>query len=307
MQTSGQKHKIIFLGTGPVAAASLRNVAEHFLIEAVITKARPDHHKQSAPVEKLCEEKRIPVHFVNNKAELDLLIDSEQFTSQLGLVVDFGIIISKATIDHFSKGIINSHFSLLPEWRGADPISYAILSGQAKTGVSLMLIEPTLDTGKLIAQRSLAISPKETTATLTDRLVTLSNTLLAEFLPRYIENLIIPRSQPHPSRATFSHKLTKTDAFLNWSEDAAVIERKIRAYQPWPKAKCTIGSIECIIKDADITPGTYGTPGQLTITANSLIIACGVNALALKSIQPLGKKEMPVKAFLSGYLSRLKS
>lgn len=305
---SGKTNSIIFLGTGPVAAASLEFIVKYFSIEAVITKPRAPHHKGSAPVEELATSLDLPLHFVANKKELDDLTTRAQFASQAGLVVDFGIIISQQVINSFEKGIINSHFSLLPEWRGADPISYTILSGQSKTGVSLMLIEPTLDTGKLITQRSIAVDAKDTTGTLTDKLIKFSNELLLEYLPAYLDGKIKPKNQPHPDRATFSHKLSKSDAQINWQEGASVIERKIRAYQPWPKARAMIGSIECIIIDADVVPSMGRPAGTLSlIPPAQLVIACGEDALAINTLQPLGKKEMPVKAFLAGYKSHLEA
>lgn len=302
--TSLKTNSIVFFGTGPVAAASLEFIAKHFTIETVVTKPRAPHHRGSAPVEDLCAELQLPLLFAARKSDLDQLTTDRQFESPLGIVVDFGIIISEQVIDYFPLGIVNSHFSLLPEWRGADPISYTILSGQAKTGVSLMLIEPALDTGKLITQRTIAVGPKETTGSLTDKLVALSNQLLHEYLPRYIAGDITPRSQPHPDRATYSHKLTKADATIDWNEDAAVIERKIRAYQPWPKARATLGRIECIITDADIVH-IDRKPGTLSLASGELVIACGKDGLSLRKLQPLGKKEMPVQAFLAGYTSQL--
>lgn len=305
--TSGTTSRIIFFGTGPVASASLDFIADHFEIEAVITKPRPPHHKGDAPVEQLCAQRMLPLLFAANKQELDVLIKQKKFKSTIGIVVDFGIIISREVIAYFPLGIVNSHFSLLPEWRGADPISYTILSGQPKTGVSLMLIEPALDTGKLITQKTIAVAPKETTGSLTNALVALSNQLILDYLPRYITGEITPRSQPHPDRATYSHKLSKADAKIDWSESADVIERKIRAYQPWPKARALLGQVECIITEADVISSHPLDAGTLTVTDSSLTVACGRGALAIRTLQPLGKKEMPVKAFLAGYTSRLKT
>ena len=298
--------KIVFFGTGPVAAASLRFLVDRFEIEAVITKPRAKSHKGSVPVEELAQEKGLPLHFSNNKADLDDLFNNHSFVSPSGIVVDFGIIISQQVIDSFPKGIINSHFSLLPQWRGADPISYTILSGQPKTGVSLMVIDVGLDTGKLIMQRTIAVDSKETTGTLTDKLVDLSNTLLAEYVPHYLADEITPKNQPHPDRATHSHKLSKSESIINWDEPAEVIERKIRAFLPWPKARTKIGQIECIILDADILADDSGKkPGTLTVSAHQLIVSSGAGSLSINSLQPLGKKEMPVTAFLAGYRSQL--
>lgn len=311
LDTTSSKTKIVFLGTGPVAAASLDFLAKHFAIEAVITKARSPGHKGSMPVEELAQAQHIPVFLVTNKADLEKVTDQQLFTSTLGIVVDFGIIISQKVINSFEHGIINSHFSLLPEWRGADPISYSILSGQTKTGVSLMVIDAGLDTGKLITSRSMPVDSKDTTGSLTTKLVNFSNELLLEFLPRYLSGEVAPKNQPHPDRATYSHKLKKADAIIDWSESATEIERKIRAYQPWPKARTTLGNIECIVIDADVMPSTEKKPaGTVTIGSPKngtphLSIDCGQDALSINIIQPLGKKEMPIEAFLAGYKDKL--
>jgi methionyl-tRNA formyltransferase len=121
---------ILFFGSGPVAAASLRSLADNFSVEAVITKAVPAHHKGVAPVEELAGELGLPIIFASTKKELDEVFTERTFTSKVGVVVDYGVIISQEVIDVFPLGIVNSHFSLLPEWRGADPITFSILSGQ---------------------------------------------------------------------------------------------------------------------------------------------------------------------------------
>lgn len=296
---------IIFFGTGPVAAASLDSLREHFAIEAVVTKPRAAGHKGAVPVEELAQKHNIPLHFTSHKAHLDTVIKEGGFSSEVGIVVDFGIIISQAVIDSFQFGIVNSHFSLLPQWRGADPITYSILSGQEKTGVSLMVIDAGMDTGKLITYRSLNIEPKETTGSLTEKLISLSGALLQEFLPKYLSGEVMPKNQPHPDRATYSHKINKAEANIDWHEPAEVIERRIRAYQPWPKARTHLGSVECIILEADIVRNAQLQPKEMILSNDSLIVGCGAEALSLRLVQPLGKKEMPIQAFLSGYKSKL--
>ena len=141
------KDSIVFFGSGPVAAKSLSLLAENFEIESIITKPATVGEMTAALA------RTVPVFAVSNKAELDKLISETSFKSQLAILIDFGIIVSRHVIDAFSHGIINSHFSVLPEWRGADPISFAILSGQAKTGVSLMLLDEGMDTGKILVTK----------------------------------------------------------------------------------------------------------------------------------------------------------
>lgn len=283
---------IVFFGSGPVAAKSLKFLSKHFVIEAVITKAVPSHHKGIAPVEALANDLHLPLLFASSKTELDTLMAQNSFQSELGIIIDYGVIVSQDVISRFSHGIVNSHFSLLPQWRGADPITFSILSGQPNTGVSLMLIEPSLDTGKLITQKSLKIKPSDTTPSLTDRLIKLSNELIVEYIPSYLLGNIKPRRQPHPDRATYSRKLTKSDGVIDWHKPTDQIEREVRAYSDWPRSYTTFGKHKIIITKAHIEQ-TKKTP---------LHILCGDGAyIAIDElIAPSGKK-MDSGSFIRGY------
>lgn len=292
---------IVFFGSGPVAAVSLLFLANHFPIEAVITKAMPAHHKEAAPVEEIAKNRRLPIFFANTKQELDELMRSHTFHSLLGVLVDYGVIVSKNVIGVFELGIVNSHFSLLPQWRGADPITFSILSGQPKTGVSLMLIDPTLDTGKLITQKALPIRADDTTPSLTKRLIDLSNQLLAEYLPRYISGKVKPKNQPHPGRATYSRKLTKDDGVIDWSKPAEQIEREIRAYVGWPKSRAVLAGKELIVTKAWAVSGQDSQPGKVEVNGKTLLVHTGKGFLSIERLKPAGKNEMDARAFLAGY------
>ena len=186
---------IVFFGSGPVAAKSLELLAKDFNIEAVITKPRPPHHRGEVPVLSLAESLNIPVFTARNKAELDKLFDSEPIKSRIGVLIDFGIIVSSGVINYFPLGIVNSHFSLLPEWRGADPISFAILSGQQQTGVSLMLLVEAMDEGPIIDYATYNLRQDMTTPQLTEALIQLSYKLLIDKLPLYIKGILKPQAQ----------------------------------------------------------------------------------------------------------------
>src|SRR5215203_4291228 len=131
---------IVFFGSGPVAARSLELLAQNFEIEAVVTKPQPAHHKQPFPVLVVAKNLGLRIFTPSGRSELSELFSKRPVASQLGVVIDYGFIVNQDVIDYFPLGIVNSHFSLLPRWRGADPISFSILSGDAETGVSLMLI-----------------------------------------------------------------------------------------------------------------------------------------------------------------------
>lgn len=295
MPTSGSKPSIVFFGSGPVAEASLRALIDSFAIEAVITKPATVENMVGLGVP------HSSVHAASDRQELDELVAAQNFYSQLGVIVDYGVIVSKRVIDAFSRGIVNAHFSLLPRWRGADPISFAILEGDAKTGVSLMLIEPTLDTGKLLVQKSLAVEPEDTTPSLTRKLIMLSNNLLVGYLPRYLAGKLTPRQQPHPDRATYSRKLTKEDGLIDWSRPAVLLEREIRAYSGWPGSHTTLAGKEAIITKARVTKAS-GRPGEASASSGQLLVYCGQDALLIERLKPAGKREMTGPEFIRGYI-----
>lgn len=295
MPNSGTSTSCVFFGTGPVAAKCLELLLLHTHVEAVVTKPRPPHHKASVPVLELAEARGIPTHTVTSKMDVDKTLAQAQFTSRYGILIDFGIIISRAAIDAFELGIINSHFSLLPHLRGADPITWAIANGDEKTGVSLMLVDKGMDTGKLLTYRTLHIASDDTTPTLTDKLIALSDELIQECVPNYLSGELKAKNQPHPDRATYSRKLTKQDGIIDWSKPASQIEREIRAFIGWPASRTTLGTVDVIITSASVS----NSEGLLSKK-------CGDGKyLLINTLKPLGKKEMPAKAFLAGYKSRL--
>lgn len=293
----------VFMGNGPVASQSLRGLVDSFgieAVEAVITKTRPAHHKDPAPVEELAKELSLPLWFASTKSELDDIVVKNAPKSQFGIVIDYGVVISGKTIAKFPKGIINSHFSLLPEWRGADPITYSLLSGQSKTGVSLMLIDEGLDTGPLLAHADYDLNGTETSQELTGLLVELNNRSLEHIIPLWLSGKTWATEQTDLT-ATYSRKLTKQDGALVFTKTAAELEREVRAFSGWPKSRTTIGSIDCVITAAK-TNTTRLNPGTISITeSKTLLIGARIGSLEIIELQPAGKNKMPAAAFINGY------
>lgn len=293
-----EKVTTVFFGSGPVALKSLELLSESFSIEAIITKpATKDRMQQSFP--------GTPVYVVANRAELDQLIAQQSFTSLFGILIDFGIIISQSVINSFRLGIINSHFSLLPEWRGADPITFAILSGQAQTGVSLMLVTKGMDEGPLLAQAPCDIPQGATTPGLTEELIGISDVLIKNIVPAYVNGSVVPAPQEQISLApdptpTYSRKLTKEDGKLDWVKPATRLEREIRAYIAWPHSYTSLTGRDIIITHGQVADRT-GQPGEVQTESNRLFICCGEQALEILQVKPAGKAEMSAKAFLAGY------
>lgn len=299
MGQNNVRDSLVFFGSGPVAKSSLEFISEHFSIEAVITKPATESEMRQTV-------SGVNVFTVENAEQLNSLIETQLFKSRFGVLVDFGVIVSREVIDYFPLGIINSHFSLLPQWRGADPITFSILSGQPRTGVSLMLLDEKMDTGKLITQKSLLIPPGITTPELTEMLINLSNELLIKYLQGYISGKIKPRAQPHADHATYSRRLKKSDGVIDWSKPAQQIEREVRAYLGWPGSKTKIVGKEVIVTKAHVTEGkTDQQTGQAFIRNKQLVVNCGKEALIIDKLKPAGKNEMTGQAFIAGHKKQL--
>ena len=294
----------VFFGSGPVAANSLRLLIKHTKIEAVVTKPRPAGYNGSVPVISTAEDLSLPIYYADNKRTLDDLIATKPFRSRIGVLVDFGIIVSQAVISYFPRGIVNSHFSLLPEWRGADPITFAVLSGQKQTGVSLMLLVAAMDEGPLLGQALCRLSDTVTTPELTDMLVQLSDDLLRRKLSAYLRGDIEAQPQDGTRAATYSRRLTKADGLMNWHKSAQQLEREVRAYLGWPKSIAKLANKDIVITKAAVCD-EHGTPGSVIVRDKHIIVCCGDKSLDLVRLKPAGKREMTAEAFLAGNRQRL--
>lgn len=304
---------IVFFGTGDVSLASLQYLSTIYRIEAVITKPDSKNHgKINYPaVKKWALDNSVDFLQPEGKKELTKAFESVRYLSRLAVVIDYGIIISQDVIDYFPLGIINSHFSLLPEWRGADPITFSLLSGQAETGVSLMKIDAKLDEGDILAQDGFEIAPDETNQSLTIRLIGLSNELLQTNLPLYMTGQLSLQHQEEDG-VSYSKKILKSDGDLDFTKSADRLEREVRAYQPWPGSYTSIDSITVIITSAKVyacdmnglKPGT-----AVLLSKNRFGIVCAADILEITSLKPQGKNAMPASAFLAGrqdFKSKLK-
>ena len=303
--------KIVFFGSGPVAALALERLAKNFEVEAVVTKPKPPHHKGDFPVIKLAQDLNLKLYEVSNKKELSTLIATKPFLNDVAILIDFGIIVAQDTIDYFKKGIINSHFSMLPKLRGADPITFSILENEVP-GVSLMLLVEAMDEGPLLAQEQLLSSTEETNTTLTNGLIELSDTLLTAIVPRYISGEIQPKIQPKDIEPTYSRKLTKEDGRIDISKPAVQLEREIRAYIEWPKSYTVIAGKDVIITKAHVESGERQAvsgkriPDNIFVTdEKELALQTSDGVLIIDNLKPAGKKEMTAKEFLVGYGNNL--
>lgn len=294
------KQSIVFFGSGSVAANSLQKLQSDFQIESIVTK--PSTEKEMS----LCIPDT-PVFTASNRSELDQIFTNHEFKSEVAILIDFGIIVSNNIIRSFSRGILNSHFSILPELRGADPITFAILSGQKTTGVSVMQIVEAMDEGDLLGFRELTIAEDETEPTLTDKLISMSDGLLKRLVPEYLDGTLTPQPQSITGRETsYSRKLTKQDGILDFTKSAEQLEREIRAFIKWPKSRTNIAGKDVVILKASVDKSASNIPGVISETDDKKIsIGTKSGTLIVEELKPAGKTAMSASAFLAGNRTKL--
>jgi methionyl-tRNA formyltransferase len=208
------------------------------------------------------------------------------------VVAAYGLILPRAMLDAPRLGCINIHASLLPRWRGAAPVQAAILAGDAETGITIMRMEEGLDTGPMLLAEATPIAPRETTATLHDRLAGIGARLILRALDE------APSATPQPDAGvTYAAKLTKADGVLDWRKPAAMLDRQVRALNPWPGAYCEAGGETIRVLEAEPV-GAAGKPGTVL---DGSTIACGKGALRLIRLQRPGRGPLPADAVLRGF------
>lgn len=306
---SGQTKRIIFFGTEDFSAASLQALLDaNYSIAAVVTK--PDTKKGRGhtlippKVKVIAEAYDIPVW---QPAKLRDIIDNiKSLQPVVGVLVSFGKIVPQSIIDLFSPGIINVHPSALPKYRGPSPLEAAILHGDRETGVSIMQLSAAMDAGPVYSFRPYVMRGDERQAEFYNTMSVLGANALTEALPFILDGSLMPTPQ-NEEAVTYCHLIEKTDGVINWNKPAVQIEREIRAYSKWPGSRTTIGEFEVIITKANLySPEHQKAPGTFEIIDRQksiAIIYASQEAIAIQSIKPANKKEMPIQAFLSGYTS----
>jgi methionyl-tRNA formyltransferase len=231
--------RIIFLGTAELSCASLQALAGNpqFQIAAVVTQ--PDRPKgralkpQPSPVKSLALKLGLPVLQPERARDEQFIAELRALQPDLIVVVAYGQILPPAILDLPRRGCLNIHTSLLPKYRGAAPIQWAIANGDTETGVTLMRIDAGLDTGDIVAQRRTPIRPEDDSATLHDRLAQLGAELLAQTIPDYVAGKIQPKAQPAEG-ASYAAKIKKEDGRIDWNQPGRTIWNRLRAFTPWP-------------------------------------------------------------------------
>ena len=218
----------------------------------------------------------------------------------LFVVVAYGLILPRAVLAIPRLGCWNVHASLLPRWRGAAPIQRAILAGDAQTGVCLMRMEAGLDTGPVMLRREVAIAPDDTGGSLHDKLSALGALALGEGLRRVLAGEALHATPQPQAGATYAHKLEKSEAWLDWNESAIVLERKVRAFDPWPVAEADLAGERVRIRGAQAVPGGLAIPGSVVAAGKAGVdIACGEGVLRVTKLQRAGGRVVMAADYLN--------
>ncbi len=313
--------RIIYMGTPQFAVPALSALIEGaapgallpagYEIATIIT--RPDKPAGRgrdiifSPIKQAALEHNIPVWQPGSFKKAENSEALAMYGADLYIVAAFGQILPQKVLDQPRYGTLNIHASLLPKYRGADPIAEAILQGDKEAGVSIMKLDAGIDTGPVLLRRGIPLAEDETTRSLTAKLADLGAQALQEALPGWIAGTIIPEPQDE-QRATHTHMLKKEDGALNWQLPASVLARQVRAYDPWPSTythwkgkllKILKAQARTVEMRADIPPGTVRT--QEDTGHQVLAIVTGSGLLLVKQLQLEGKKAMSAEEFLRGY------
>lgn len=218
----------------------------------------------------------------------------------LFIVAAYGLILPQSVLDIPTIAPLNVHASLLPRWRGAAPIQAAILAGDSTTGISLMRMEAGLDTGPVYCTQSIAIATDDTAATLHDRLAALGGELLVASIPAIASGELAAIAQPEAG-VTYAGKVEKHDAWIDWTQPAAAIERAVRAFSPWPVAHTTHGGASLRVHAAVVAPTTMDArPGVIVAAAAAGIdVATGSGVLRLTRVQAAGRRQIAASDFVN--------
>ena len=304
--------KIAFLGTSDFAVpALLALVAAGHDVAAVYTRApRPagrGQQERKTPVHVLADRLKLAVRTpatLKNEAEAAAF---KALDLDAAVVVSYGHILPKSFLDAPVLGCVNIHGSLLPRWRGAAPIHRAILAGDAETGVTTMMMDEGLDTGPMLLAERTPISAADTAETVHDRLAALGGKLIVSTLDGLVRKSIDPTPQPQEG-VSYAHKLGKEEGALDWRRPAAELERKVRAFHPWPGTWfewTDEGKTERIKVLAASLALAGGMPGTLTLGRDNYpTVVCGVGGLKLLKLQRPGKGAVAADAFLRGFALR---
>ena len=296
--------RIVFIGTGEIGVPALRALlnSEHEVVAVVTQPDKRVGREQSIeppPIKKEIAKTRIPILQPARIKDQQATEEIRGLTPDVIVVVAYGQILPRDVLEIPCLACLNLHASLLPRWRGAAPIQATIAAGDCKTGITAMYMDEGLDTGDILLQRSVEILPNDTGGSLHDRLARIAPEALLESL-RLVAAENAPRIPQDNARATYAPKLKREHGLIDWSESAEAIERKIRAYNPWPGAFMKVDRQNLKVFSASVVD-LNGQPGEVLCSDKDLIVATGKAALSLAEVQLEGKRRMSAAEFLRGH------
>lgn len=295
--------KVVFMGTPDFAVPALRAIAAEHEVVCVYTQPPREAGRGNkilkTPVNLVAEELDLPVKTPVSLKKPEAQDELRSLKADIAVVAAYGLILPKAVLDIFPKGVINIHASLLPRWRGAAPIQRAIEAGDKKSGVTIMRVDEGLDTGDMLLKGEVEIDENTTGEILHDKLAEIGKTLILQTL-RNIDSLK-PEKQDD-SLACYAKKLEKSEAKLDFNRPADELERKIRAFNPYPGAYFEYNSERFKVFAAEVLNDNAGMePGALVPNDSGLLIECNPGMLFVTEIQRQGKKAMTTEELLRGF------
>ncbi len=297
--------RIVFMGT-PEFAVPVLDALTQTPNRIVGVFTRPDQRAgrgrqlQASPVKQRADSRGLPVFQPRTFRQPEPAQQLRQLAPDIVIVAAYGLILPPAVLAVPVRGCVNTHASLLPRHRGAAPIMAALLEGDAETGITLMQMDAGLDTGPILAQRAIPIAPDDTAGTLTVKLARLASELMLEKLPLILEGKIEPQLQDE-SRATLFKTVKKEEGRIDWSRPAVEIERRVRAFNPWPSAYTFWdGTPLKILRAQAASRSVNGEPGRVVQMKEGPAVATGAGALVLKEVQLAGKRAVSAEDFVRG-------
>lgn len=297
--------RVVYMGTPQFAVPPLQTLAEAgHDIAAVITRTdKPAGRGRgiaAPPVKLFALERHLSLYQPKRVRDPEFIENLHRVAPDVIVVAAYGQILPKAILALPKHGCINIHASLLPSYRGAAPINWAIIRGDRETGITIMQMDEGMDTGNILMQESIPIGPDDTAGALTEKLSALGARMIAAALPLIVSGSLKPRSQD-PAKASLAPLLKKEDGLIDWTLSAGELHNRVRGFTPWPGAFTFLdGDLVKILKTVTV-PGS-GKPGAITAEGGTrLLVGTGEGLLRIITIQPAGKKPMDASEFLRGH------
>ena len=299
--------RIVFMGTPEFAVPSLEALlkSDDRVVGIVTQPDRPRGRGQRlspSPVKVIAQRDEIPLLQPTKMKDPSFMAELSGWKPDVIAVAAFGRILPPAILSLPSRGCINVHGSLLPKYRGAGPIQWALINGESETGITTMLMDEGMDTGAILLQATMAIGPDDTAGSLSSRLADLGGCLLVETLAQLKAGTLTPRPQDH-GQATLAPLLKKEDGAINWAMSATSIANRIRGLTPWPGAYTFLKTERLTIsRSVALDEATTLAPGQIiALIKDAIHVATGTGVLAIRELQPANGRRMPAAQYLAGH------